>query len=46
MEEDINDIIQRIQSEALGGKIKVLYVAPERMALSGFENFLKNLKNL
>lgn len=36
--------IQRIQSEALGGKIKLLYVAPERMALSGFENFLKNLK--
>lgn len=36
--------IQRIQNEALDGKIKILYIAPERMASGGFENFLKNLK--
>ena len=35
--------IERIKNEALGGKIKILYIAPERMALGGFESFLKNL---
>jgi len=36
--------IERIKNEVLGGKIKILYIAPERMALGNFENFLKNLK--
>lgn len=36
--------IQGIMTDAKNGKIKLLYVAPERMALPHFENFLKSLK--
>ncbi len=36
--------IQRIQQELLSGKIKILYLAPERMALRDFGVFLKRLK--
>jgi ATP-dependent DNA helicase RecQ len=36
--------INKILHEARSGKIKLLYVAPERMALPHFENFLKELK--
>lgn len=28
------------QAEALGGRVKILYVAPERLALTGFRRFL------
>ncbi len=35
--------IQKIQNDALGGKIKILYIAPERMASGGFESFLVKL---
>ncbi|EKE15607.1 MAG: hypothetical protein ACD_11C00117G0003 [uncultured bacterium] len=38
------DEIQRIQKEIKEGKVKILYIAPERMASNGFENFLQNLK--
>ena len=33
--------IQEIQERARQGKVKILYVAPERLALSNFQNFLK-----
>ncbi len=36
--------IGRIKNEALNGRIKILYVAPERFSLSSFRGFLKNLK--
>jgi ATP-dependent DNA helicase RecQ len=36
--------IARIQEQALKGKIKILYVAPERMALNNFVLFLQDLK--
>ncbi len=36
--------IARLQDEALMGKLKILYIAPERMALNNFKIFLKNLK--
>jgi ATP-dependent DNA helicase RecQ len=38
------DEIQRIQKDALAGHVKILYIAPERMSLAGFENFLKKLQ--
>jgi ATP-dependent DNA helicase RecQ len=39
---DFDEIIS-IQNQALTGKIKILYIAPERMASPGFENFLSRL---
>lgn len=39
-----NQEIYRIKSDLRGGKIKLLYVAPERLATEGFRNFLKTLK--
>ncbi|MCK5466061.1 RecQ family ATP-dependent DNA helicase [Candidatus Parcubacteria bacterium] len=33
--------IQQIQEEVIAGKVKILYVAPERLALQNFQNFLK-----
>ena len=33
----------RIRGEVLRGEVKILYVSPERLALEGFQNFLKNL---
>ncbi|MFH1522237.1 MAG: DNA helicase RecQ [Patescibacteria group bacterium] len=35
---------QRIQSELLSGKIKILYIAPERLAIPAFQDFLSALK--
>ncbi|MFH1233773.1 MAG: DNA helicase RecQ [Patescibacteria group bacterium] len=35
--------IARLQDQALIGKLKILYIAPERMASNGFKIFLKNL---
>jgi ATP-dependent DNA helicase RecQ len=36
--------IERTQMEARKGKLKILYAAPERLANSGFQNFLSELK--
>ncbi len=36
--------IANIQKESLEEKIKILYIAPERLALPAFQNFLKKLK--
>jgi len=36
--------INRIQKEMQTGKIKILYIAPERLALSNFQKFLKTLR--
>ena len=33
----------RIRGEALRGELMILYVSPERLALEGFQNFLKQL---
>ncbi|MCK4892077.1 MAG: ATP-dependent DNA helicase RecQ, partial [Candidatus Pacebacteria bacterium] len=33
--------IQEIQKKVIAGKVKILYVAPERLALQNFQNFLK-----
>ena len=35
--------IYRVQTEARKGQIKILYLAPERLALSGFREFLRTL---
>ena len=35
--------INRIQQEIVAGKIKILYVAPERLALGHFQDFLQSL---
>jgi ATP-dependent DNA helicase RecQ len=35
--------IARIQAEALSGKIKILYAAPERLAMSEFQRFLQKI---
>ena len=35
--------IEQAQSEARQGRVKILYVAPERLALSGFQSFLHSL---
>ncbi|MDO9399825.1 MAG: DNA helicase RecQ [bacterium] len=32
-----------LQDQALSGKLKILYIAPERMSLDSFKMFLKNL---
>ena len=35
------DEIQQIQEKVIAGKVKILYVAPERLALQNFQSFLK-----
>ena len=35
--------ISRVQADAKNGRLKILYLAPERFALSGFRNFLRTL---
>ena len=35
--------VRRVQGEALAGRLKILYVAPERLALEGFRAFLDRL---
>lgn len=35
--------IARVQAQASRGQLKILYLAPERLALSGFRNFLRTL---
>ena len=35
--------IRRVQTEALAGRLRILYVAPERLALDGFKGFLGRL---
>ena len=35
--------IEQAQSEARQGQVRMLYVAPERLALSGFQSFLHSL---
>jgi ATP-dependent DNA helicase RecQ len=37
------DEIARIQTEAQGGLIKILYVAPERLSVDSFSRFLKTI---
>ena len=37
------DEVRRIRTEALAGRLKILYVAPERLALGGFRAFLERL---
>jgi ATP-dependent DNA helicase RecQ len=32
-----------VQTQASSGQLKILYLAPERLALSGFRNFLRTL---
>ena len=34
----------QVQDQARQGKIKILYVAPERLAISGFQRFLGRLR--
>ena len=36
--------IEQIQGQALRGRVKILYVAPERLALASFRKFLQNLE--
>ncbi len=36
--------IEEVQKKVIDGKIKILYVAPERLALSAFQNFLRDVK--
>ena len=38
------DEIRRIQSQAQNGAVKILYLAPERLALTAFQDFLDTLK--
>ena len=35
--------IARVQAKAKNGQLKILYLAPERLALSGFRSFLRTL---
>ena len=35
--------ISRVQAQARNGRIKILYLAPERLALSGFQIFLRTV---
>ena len=39
-----NAEIIRVQAEANNGRLKILYVAPERLALQGFRSFLHSLE--
>ncbi|MCK4554434.1 DEAD/DEAH box helicase, partial [Candidatus Parcubacteria bacterium] len=36
--------INRVQTEAQAGRIKILYLAPERLAMPAFQQFLKTLE--
>ena len=36
--------ISQVQARARDGRLKILYLAPERLALSGFRDFLRTLK--
>lgn len=36
--------IQRIMQSAKSGRLKVLYIAPERLSVPGFEDFLRTLR--
>ena len=36
--------VRRVQEQALRGELKILYVAPERLALDYFQSFLSRLK--
>ena len=36
--------IDRVQNEVRRGSLKIVYVAPERLALSGFREFLRSLR--
>ena len=36
--------IERVRAQAQHGQLKILYVAPERLALSGFRDFLRTLE--
>ncbi len=36
--------IEQAQAQASGGQVKILYVAPERLAMPGFRRFLNNVK--
>ncbi|MGH2543594.1 MAG: RecQ family ATP-dependent DNA helicase, partial [Ardenticatenaceae bacterium] len=36
--------INRVQNEARQGRVKILYLAPERLALSGFRSYLRSLE--
>ena len=36
--------IRRVQEQALRGELRILYVAPERLALDNFQSFLSRLK--
>ena len=36
--------VSRVRARALSGETKILYLAPERLALSGFQHFLNTLK--
>ncbi len=36
--------IDRVQNEVRRGSLKIVYVAPERLALSGFRDFLRSLR--
>ena len=38
------DQISHVQTQAKAGQLKILYLAPERLALSGFRSFLRTLK--
>jgi ATP-dependent DNA helicase RecQ len=38
------DEIARVQAQARMGQVKILYLAPERLALAGFRGFLQELK--
>ncbi len=35
--------VRRVQADALAGRLRILYVAPERLALDGFQAFLNRL---
>ena len=37
------DQIARVQVQAINGRLKILYLAPERLALPGFRSFLQDL---
>ena len=36
--------IEEIQKKAMTGEIKILYIAPERLAIDGFQDFLSKVK--
>jgi ATP-dependent DNA helicase RecQ len=36
--------IQRVTADVVSGKVKILYIAPERLAMQSFQSFLKSLE--